>query len=53
MSSAMTRGRTLDLSAVADATAWRKQRIAHLKDKLDAGTITMKERRELKWKWNE
>lgn len=51
MSSALRRGRTLDPDAVKEARRRRRERIALLKGKLSDGTITMEERRELKWKW--
>ena len=51
MSSALMRGRTLNPYAARDAKRWREERIGLLKRKLSDGTITMDERRELKWKW--
>ena len=45
MSSALTRGRTLDRKAVEMARQWRKQRIAHLLSK-DRLSLTPKERSE-------
>jgi len=53
MSNALRRGRTLDPDAVRKAKQWRQQRIAHLKSRLADGTITMEERKELRWKWGE
>jgi len=51
MSSAFMRGRTLDPDAVKKAREWRGARIEHLQEQLANGQITIKERRELKYKW--
>ncbi len=51
MGSALKRGRTLDPGMVAIANHLRFTRITKLKRQLKDGSITMKERRELKWKW--
>lgn len=51
MGNALMRGRVLDPDAVAMADKWRGQRRQYLMDRLRSGKITMKERRELRWKW--
>jgi hypothetical protein len=44
-------GRTLNQEAVDKATQWRDDRINLLKSKKAKGTATLKELRELRWKW--
>ena len=51
MSSALRRGRTLDPKAIAAAKKQRENRISYLKSRLASGEITIRERRELRWKW--
>ena len=51
MSSALRRGRTLHPLAVKMAKRWQEKHIKELTDKLNNDTITLKERRELIWKW--
>lgn len=51
MSNALKRGRTLDPKAVATARDWRENRIKSLQDKVGKGIATVKERKELIFKW--
>lgn len=51
MSNALMRGRTLDPKAVEAARYRRETRINSLKGKVESGTATIKERKELIFKW--
>ena len=51
MSSALTRGKTLNPEAVKIAKQWREQRVKSLLSKRTNNTASLKELRELKWKW--
>ena len=51
MSTALTRGRTLDPRAVETARRWREDHINSLIEKRNKDIATLKELRELRWKW--
>ena len=51
MSNALIRGRVLNPEKVEQAKQWRENHIKELCDKANNGTATLKERRELRWKW--